>query len=109
MSIKSNEIEKLKYELGLKNFKKCASEASNQYYAMKQAGERLPDNIVEDSEFPYKFYEVGSHQPTESDLDLLIKLRQLSYIKTIKNCLIFIVTIIALQWAFGIVSLLASL
>ena len=56
---------------------------------MKKKGEELPEDVFEDNNG--KYFRIVPSQMSREDEMLFVALRQMKYVKTIRNCVIFFV------------------
>lgn len=82
---------KLKY--GLLERRDCTPEENQRYNNILAQNGTIPDNICayvyDDSEVPLEFFELIDTDLTEEEKKTFIALKQLDYLNTIKNCLLY--------------------
>ena len=70
---------------------------------MKKNGEELPEDVIEDNNG--KYFRIVPSEMNREDEMLFVALRQMKYVKTIRNCVIFFVILAVI----GILLLLPAL
>lgn len=104
------QLNSYKYEFDLLQKVECPKEESKRYLQMVKNGEPLPEGVYryvyENGEQADIFYTIYKPDLTDAEIAEYLSYKQLGYIKTIKNCVLFftIIAIISLT-----VSLLAVL
>ena len=90
-----NELRQLKFDLDLIQKDYCSKEEAKQYRKMVKARQSLPDGVKSDETGYFRYVEIDL---SKENLDNLILYRQTSYLKSIKNSMIFFVflTIVSL-------------
>ena len=87
--------ELLDYKLksGLLEKRDCTPEENQQYNNILANNGTIPENICayvyDNSEAPLEFFELIDTDLTQEEKKTFIALKQLNYLKTIKNCLLY--------------------
>ena len=91
------ELNNLRFTNGLDSGVACSESENIIYSSMMKNGEKLPDNVFQYGS-GYLFYKSGTNVFSESEEAEYITLKKLSYLKTIKNCVVFftVLTIVSL-------------
>lgn len=96
------ELVDLENALGIIQYKPCSMKEDKEYKHMIKSGEKLPENIIKDTNGTPGYYRVIKSDVTDIELDKLIKFRQTTYLKTIKNCVVFFTVLYVLSMLVAI-------
>ena len=101
----TNELQKLKYELGILQEVDCSDEENIEYRKLLQANEPLPNGTLRrnpDSAVEYaSFYKVEQTALSKEELSEYIQYKQLKAIITIKYFVVFFTVLIAISIILG--------
>lgn len=86
------ELWDMKYKLGIIRKEECSKEESEEYRKLVKKGEPLPEGVYRYGEY-YDFYRFIEANLTEDEAQELLLYKQVTYIKTIKNCALFFVVL----------------
>ena len=95
----------MEYKFALNVLKKnpCSKQENKEYESIVKHGGKLPEGVYPYSDYSMDgFYTVTASDLTEDELKEYLFYKQLSMLKTIKNCVVFfaVLTIISLIFAF---------
>lgn len=85
----SKELERLSLELGIVEKVECSPEERKRFRKAQKADKQLPDDVGWDGyDFFYRRVRTGL---SDEEIERLFRYRQVSYLRTIKNCGIILV------------------
>ena len=89
------ELQTLRQEFGLEQKVPCSKEENKRYSQMVKGGAPLPDGVYE---YQYEnttgeYYTIYTPEISADELSELLTYKKLSYLRTIKNCAIYFVTL----------------
>ncbi|HBL85330.1 MAG: hypothetical protein A2Y17_01995 [Clostridiales bacterium GWF2_38_85] len=87
----------------------CSEEKSNEYIEILKNKGKLPPNIRQSSEDLNRFYKMAPEEYTTEDLQALLQLQHTQYTRTIKNCLVFITTLVVISLVISLLGLLSAM
>ncbi|MGN0617973.1 MAG: hypothetical protein ACI4J7_03015 [Ruminiclostridium sp.] len=113
----ATKIVDMKYELRKLRFKmkfiqdiECTNEENKKYAEILKNGGQLPEGVFQykndEGELIDLFYTVYDSGLTNEEKNEYIQYKKLTYIKTIKNCIVFFTAIAAISILFDIIILL---
>ena len=99
------ELEMLKYENDLLQKIPCTKQENKAYEQLLKSGGKLPEGVhilYGEIEGAKEFYTVYETDLTEAEIREYLAFKQLGYLKTIKNCVVFftVLTVIGMVAAF---------
>ena len=83
----------MKEKYGLLEKIYCDEEERRKLHAMQQERKQLPSDINVDDENPFFFYRVKEADLTEKEFDEFLKFYQLTYLRKIKNGVVYFVVL----------------
>ena len=105
------ELVNYKLEFGVLERKPCTEQENKVYVNILKNGGRLPVNTFQyealDGEPSAQFYSIAESGLTEAEIQEYLTYKNLKYIKTIKNCVVFFtaLTILGMVGAFFLLAL----
>lgn len=102
-----DELEQAKLDFGIVRKEYCSTEEENKISKLKEQKLPLPEGIVE--EYENEHFRYIETDLTDEELSKLITYRQTRYLKSIKNSLIFFVTLAVISLIAGIILVLNTL
>jgi hypothetical protein len=96
-----------KFEFGLLEKVPCTKKENAEYTQMIKNGEALPEGVHAYVYETNEFYEIHEADLTESEIQEYLTYKQLSLIRTIKNCVVFF-TVLAVIGLVGALFALAG-
>lgn len=105
------ELRKKRFEFGLFQDVECSDEDTQTYKTMLKNGEPLPEGVAQykDSqtgEYMESFYTVRDSGLTDAEKQEYLKYVELSYMKTIKNCVVFLTSLVIISLILTFIALL---
>lgn len=108
-----NELRELKIKAGLLSEVPCTEQETEEYQKLLENNETLPtgvysrDKILSENNTFYTVH--GESELTEAEKKEYIALKQLKYVKTIKNCVLFFTILTILSMALAVLLLIFPL
>lgn len=99
----------MKEKYGLLEKIYCDEEERRKLHAMQQERKQLPSDINVDDENPFFFYRVKEADLTEKEFDEFLKFYQLTYLRKIKNGVIFFVVLTVISLILSLISAITLL
>lgn len=101
MTLKEELLE-LDKEMGIIEYTSLSAQKDREIDLRLKSGEELPPNIIKASNGAIGYFKVTKADISEAEIDKLIKYRQTKYLRTIKNCLVFITVLYVLGFIFSL-------
>ena len=96
-------LQEHKYEFDLLQKIPCTKKENEEYKQMLKSGKTLPEGVHAYTYEPDEFYKIHEADLTEAEINEYLTYKQLSLIRTIKNCVVFFTTLTViglLAWLF---------
>jgi len=98
------ELNSLRFDMNFRQRINCSEEENNKYFKMTKNGESLPDGVYQYEDDSYHFYTIYDSGLTDAEKNELIQYKKLAYIKTIKNCIVFITLLPVISLIIAIIT-----
>ena len=109
----TEELEKLKYDLGILKEVNCPTEETKAFRKLLEEGKPLPEGVLQhnaDDEPEYAtFYRVEKTDLSPEELSQYIEYKRLKSLITIKNCVVFFTVLTIISLALGALAVLSSM
>lgn len=109
-----SELRQMQFDMGFMQATHCSQDDQNKYRTMLKNGETLPEGVFQykdasTGELVNSFYTVYDPQLSDAEKQEYIQYKKLSYLKTIKNCMVFFTVLTAISIMVYLLLMLASL
>jgi len=99
------EIEAYKFDFNFLQKIDCSMEENKKFKQMIKDGQPLPEGIHQYEDTSYIFYQVCEIELTEKEKDEYIIFKQLEYLRSIKNSMLFFVILTIISMVITIIAL----
>jgi hypothetical protein len=96
-----DELRQMKCELDLVQRVYCSKEEEKRYRRMAKEKQPLPDDVRSDESGYFRYVETDL---SGEELDKLLLYRQISYLRTTKNCMLFFMVLAVISLVISLVA-----
>ena len=104
-----DELRAHKFEFGVLKRVPCTKQENKEYAKLLKDGETLPEGVYAYDYDLSAFYTVCGTDLTENEIREYLTYKQLGFIRTIKNCVVFFTTLSIIGLVISFLSILSAL